>query len=209
MALTASKTNKQYDPIPSGNHVARLYQIIHIGTIKTTWQGKEQMSDKVRLTFELCNEKKAFNEGEEPRPYSISREFSFYMSSKANLRKFVEGMIGTALDEDEAATFDLEGLLGEECLLNVVHVEKDGNTYANIQGASPLPKGMTAPPLYNEKKLIDVNTATQEEIDALPDFLKDKIKSSEEYDRRFRSTATNAGDATIDPSTITPDDNPF
>lgn len=186
MALHAPKTTKNFDPVPAGNHVARLYQIIHIGTVKTVWNNQEKLTDKVRLTFELCNEKKVFKEGEEAKPFSISREFSFYMSAKANLKKFVEGMIGTALDEDEAATFDLEALLGEPCLLNVVHVVKGDNTYANVQAATPLPKGMIAPALTNEKVVIDVNTATQEQIDALPEFLSDKIKSSEEYDKRFR-----------------------
>lgn len=190
MTLTAPK-GKAFDPVPAGSHVARLYQIVHIGTIKTSWQGKETMTDKVRLTFELCNETKVFKEGEEARPFSISREFSFYMSRKANLRQFVEGMIGTMLDEDEAATFDLEKLLGQECLLNVVHTvsKANGQTYADIKTASPLPKGMTAPAIYNAAKLIDVNTATPEQIDELPEFLRDKMKGSDEYDRRFNPDA--------------------
>jgi hypothetical protein len=64
-----------------------------------------------------------------------------------------EGFMGTKLHDDEAYNFNLEDLLGDVCLLNVVHTEKDGNTYANIQGASPLPKGITAPELFNDKRL--------------------------------------------------------
>jgi hypothetical protein len=45
---------------------------------------------------------------------------------------------------------------------------------------------MEAPAMYNKGVLVDVNTATQDEIDTLPDFIKDKIKGSEEYDKRFR-----------------------
>jgi len=56
--------------------------------------------------------------------------------------------------------------------------------------------------MYNSVKLVDVNTATQEEIDALPEFLKDKIKSSEEYAKRFRQ-----GEGTS--ATSNPDDNLF
>jgi hypothetical protein len=208
MTLTASKSEKKSDPVPAGNHVARLYQILHIGTIKTGFKDKEgvdESADTVRLTFELCNERKVFKEGDEAKPLSVSRDFSFYMSPKANLRKFVEGMIGTVLDEDEAATFDLEGLLGEDCLLNVVHkTSKAGNIYALISGASPLPKGMICPDLYNPKKLIDVNATTQEEIDALPEFLRDKIKSSNEYDLRFRSHSDEAPK-----DNVSPDDIPF
>lgn len=183
--LTAPKT-KSFDPVPKGNHVARLYQIIHIGTVPTTWQGEQKMTDKVRLTFELCNERKAFKEGEPEKPYSVSREFTFSMGKKASLRSFIEGFGGTALHDDEAYSFDIEKLLGEACLLNVVHAERDGATYANIAGASPLPKGMDAPELFNDATLIDVNSTPFEDIEALPDFLKDKIKSSEEYAARVR-----------------------
>lgn len=202
MTLNAPK-GKSFEPVPAGSHVARLYQIVNIGTVTTEWQGKKSQTPKIRFTFELCNERKAFKEGDEPKPYSISREFSFWMTRKANLRQFVEGLIGTTLDEEEAATFNIEGLLGEDCLLNVVHTEaKNGNTYADIKSASPLPKGLKAPALFNEAKLIDVNTASAEEIDELPEFLRDKIKSSEEYDKRFRQE----GDETPE---VTKDDIPF
>lgn len=178
------------DPTPKGNHTARLYQIIHLGHVSYEWQGQTKTQDKVRLNFELCNEKKVFNEGEEPRPYSISREFGFNMSPKGKLRPFIEGMLGVALHDDEAYSFDLEGLLGEACLLNVIHEERNGNTYANIQSASQLPKGMKAPPLFNDAKLIDVNTATNDEIDALPKFIGEKMRSSQEWQDRFNKQPT-------------------
>jgi hypothetical protein len=92
--------------------------------------------------------------GDEPRPWSVSREFGFSMHAKSKLRPFVEGMIGTALFDKEADNFEFESLLGQECLRNVVHDEKNGSVYANIVGASPLPKGMDAPALVNETRMI-------------------------------------------------------
>lgn len=178
---------KQFAPTPKGNHIARLYQIFHFGHVPTEYQGEKNQTDQVKLTFELCNEKKVFKEGEDPRPYSIStRDLTYSLGKKANLRKLVEGMIGVSLTDDEAYAFDIEQLIGTACLLNVVHTTKDQNTYANIQGASPLPKGMDAPPLFNEAKIVDVDSATLEQIDALPDWVKDKFKMSDEFDKRFR-----------------------
>lgn len=174
-----------HDPVPKGNHVARLYSIIHIGTVEYTWQGKVNKSDKIRLTFELCNAKKVFKEGDAPKPYSISREFGYSMGKKGKLRPFIESMIGTALSDAEAYAFDPEQLMGEPCLLNVVHEMKDGSTYSNIASASPLPDGMTAPELFNKKQFVSSETSTKEEIATLPDFLQMKIKESEEYRRRF------------------------
>ena len=192
MALTAPK-GKSSEPAPKGNHVARLYQIIHIGTNDFEYMGETKSSDKIRLTFELCNERKAFKEGDEPRPWSVSREFGFSMHAKSKLRPFVEGMLGAPLFDKEADNFDFESLLGQECLLNVVHDEKNGSVYANIAGASPLPKGMDAPALANETKMIDVNTASFEEIEALPGFIREKMQSSDEFKGRVKHAENMAG----------------
>lgn len=175
------------DPIPAGNHVARLYQLIYLGTVPTTWKGEEKLLNKVRLNFELCNELKEFKEGEGERPYSIGQEFTFSMGPKANLRKFVEGMTGSKFTDEEAYGFDLDSVMGSACLLNVVHVESNGNTYANVQNASPLPKGMTAPKQYNDSKIYDVNTTSYAELDSLPDFITNKMYSSVEYKARVEN----------------------
>jgi hypothetical protein len=188
MTLPLPPKAKAFDPVPAGNHVARLYKITYVGTVWTEWKGEKKQTPQISITFELCNETKVFKEGEGARPLSISTGFITYsMGKKAKLRAFIEGMIGTVLDEEEAGNFNLEQLLGESCLLNVVHNESNGNLYANIKGLSPLIKGMTAPEIHNKPLTQDVNTMSQEAIDELPDFIKDKMKSSEEYDKRFRT----------------------
>ncbi len=50
---------------------------------------------------------------------------------------------------------------------------------------SPLPKGMDAPEQVNESKMIDVNTASLEEIEALPSFIREKMQSSDEFKGRI------------------------
>jgi hypothetical protein len=59
------------------------------------------MTDKIRLTFELCNETKEFRKGEGEKPFSISCEFTYSLGSKGNLRPFVEGMTGTKMVDGE------------------------------------------------------------------------------------------------------------
>ena len=207
MAMTPPKPKSTYEPVPAGTHVARLYQIIHLGTSSFEFKGETKQSDKVRLTFELPNELREFKEGEGQKPMSISREFGFSMGKKSHLRPFVEGILGTALHDEEAYAFDIEKLLGEACLISVVHEPgKDGNTYAAIASASALMRGMEAPAAINEAKVIDVNTATQEEIDALPEFIRNKMKASDEYKARF----TDGADIQMEPKdNINPEDVPF
>ena len=195
MTLTPPKKT-QFEVVPAGNHVARLYEIIHIGTILTVGQYGEKMQDKIRLTFELCNEKKEFKAGEGEKPFSISREFTYSFHSKGLLRPFVDGMTGTKMRDDEFP--DLEALLGEACLLNVVHDTKGDATYANIQNASPLARGMDAPPLFNKTRALDINSIPFDELDTLPEFIQKKMKSSEEYAGRLQHSANMGQVAEVD-----------
>jgi hypothetical protein len=182
--MKAKQPERTYELVPAGNHFARLYSIVHIGTNSFEYMRETKKSDKVRLTFELSNERKVFKEGEEAKPFSISREFGLTMGQKSNLRPFVESFIGTSLSDEEAYGFDLEDLLKIPCLLNVVHAEKGDKVFANIKSATPLPKGMEAPVPVNAHSIVDVDTSSFDEIEKLPDFLKEKIKSSEEYKAR-------------------------
>lgn len=166
------------DPVPAGSHVGKLYQFLHLGTIEG---GKFGPKDTIRLTFELPEETKVFKEGEDPKPLVISREFSNSMGPKASLRKFVESMVGVSLTEDEAAGFDLQGLIGENCLLNVVHEKTGENTYANIASVSPLLKNMAKPKAFNEPVFFDINQFDLDTFTALPEFLRKKIESTQEY----------------------------
>jgi hypothetical protein len=94
-------------------------------------------------------------------------------------------MLGVALRDEEAYAFDVEKLLGEPCLVSITHSEKDGNIYANVQGIAPMMRGVSAPDIFNKPRLIDVNTATQEEIGTLPEFIRNKMQTSDEYKARF------------------------
>lgn len=182
---TATVSNTTVELTPKGNHVARFVELVNIGTIPTTWQGEERLTHKVRMTFELCNERKEFKDGEGEKPYRISREFTYTMAPKGYLRPFIEGMIGASLTDEEAGSFELWNQLGMACLISVVHEEaNNGKIYANIHGVSPLPKGMEAPEQFNESRFIDVETITEEEIETLPEFLRVKMKNSEEWKSR-------------------------
>jgi hypothetical protein len=46
---------------------------------------------------------------------------------------------------------------------------------------------MEAPELFNETRLVDINSSPWEEINALPDFILKKMYSSEEYSNRGRA----------------------
>jgi hypothetical protein len=62
----------------------------------------------------------------------------------------------------------------EAAKLVAEQLKKNANTYSNIQGASPLPKGMMAPEIVNEKPSLDINDIPYADIEKLP--LKDVLQ---------------------------------
>lgn len=181
--MQAPKSEQTFEPAPAGNHVARLYSIINIGTIEEEYAGETKQINKIRFTFELCNKKKVYKDGEPEKPIAIGAEFTFSMGAKANLRKFVEGMLGKKLTDAEANELQVESLLGHACLLNVIHkTSKTGNLYALVQNASPLPEGIEAPAQANENFLLGYgDTWDQAKFALLPNFIKDKMMLSAQY----------------------------
>lgn len=181
MPIIAENNGSNFTLIPAGNHIARCYQMIQIGTVvekSGIYAGKE--SHKVRLTWETPDEQHDFGKG--LQPFSISKEFTLSMNEKATLRKMLESWRGKAFTEDEAKAFDITVLLGKACMLNVIHkTSAQGKTYAEISSISALPKGFECTKQINPSSLLSFDEWSETVFSTLPDFLKEKIKSSKEY----------------------------
>ena len=190
MSIIAQQTNNSAgQTVPAGTHVARCYQIIHIGTVPDTFQGEDRLVDKVRLVFELPLETADFGKGEQP--FSIGRDFTNSRHEKSALRAFIQSWLGKAMTDSEAYKFDVGTLLGKEAMVSVMHREANtGRTYADLKGASPLAKGMTCPPQVNAAFLLDYDS---EDFDLrfkmLPEWLQNKVSSSAEFSQRLDNAA--------------------
>jgi hypothetical protein len=180
-AKTSAKSN--YQPVPSGNHVARAIQMIELGTISYEWQGEKKSLHKVRITWELPLETKVFHEEKGEQPFVISKEYTLSMHEKSNLRKDLESWRGQPFTEKEAESFDITKLLEKPCMINIVHTHKDGNTYANVVGITPLPKGMVCPPQVNPTFVLSYDEFDFNKFDGLPQFMKDKMMATPEFQR--------------------------
>lgn len=211
MPTTAPKSEKRFTLAPEGTHVARCVTFIHIGTNMDEYKGEPREFNKIRLTFELPNETKVFKEGEAAKPLVTSQEYTLSMAPKANLRKLVEGIIGTALQDAEAEAFDVESLVGMTCLIAIKHKTSGaGNTRAEIATAMPLLKGSVAPAQVNPSKILSYSNWSEELFEAQPDFIKDKIKTSNEYKAMKAGKRTAAvANGEYPAEEINPEDIPF
>lgn len=220
MPTTAPKPKSTYTPAPEGTHLARCFQMIQIGTIQEEYMGKPKMMNKVRLSFELPMKTKVWKEGEPAKPLVIHKEYTFSMAEKSNLRKLIEGIIGTTLIDSEAFAFDVEHIVGKPCLINIKHkTSAKGNVRDEIASASPLMEGQTCPPQFNQTNILTYSNWDEDKFSFLPDFIKEKMMESTEFKGRLtqgekdmikelRENA-NAPQVPHDPSNISPDDIKF
>jgi len=181
MSIIAENKGGDFVLIPAGNHIARCYGMIQIGTVKEEtgiYAGKE--THKVRISWETPHECHDFGKG--MQPFAIHKEFTLSMNEKATLRKMLESWRGKAFNEIEAEKFDITKLLGKPCMINVIHkTSGKGSTYPDISSLATLPKGLLCPDQVNQTMELSFDNWNQVIFDSLPDFVKDKIKKSKEY----------------------------
>lgn len=183
MAIIAEDKGKTFKKIEPGTYAARCYSMIEIGTITETIQGKTVTHKKVNLSWEFPTELETFNADKGPEPFSISKKYTLSMNEKASLRKDLESWRGRPFTKEEAEKFDITKLIGAECMLSVIHKQsEDGSkTYANISSIARMPKGMKCDPQINPTKVLEFDNFDWNVFNSLPDYLKDMIKSSQEY----------------------------
>jgi len=209
MSITATSTGTKRELIPADTYVARCYSMVHIGTNEEVILGETKRMNKVRLTWELPNEKREFDGVE--KPLVISKEYTLSMHEKSNLRKDLENWRGKGFSEDEAKAFDITKLLGVPCMLSVVHaVSKSGDKYNKIGSISKLMKGMECPEQFNQSFEFNyTDNFSDEAVDKFPDFIKDKIKSSDEYRELKAGVTDNEPDESQPDNEPESDDLPF
>jgi hypothetical protein len=206
MAIHATNSGVKRDPIPAGNYAARCYQMIEIGTVEEQTKFGLKKMKKVRIGWELPTELKVFKEENGEQPLVISQEYTLSMNKKANLRKMLASWRGKDFTDEEAKSFDITKLIGAKCMLNIIHKPSaDGSTvYENIGSISPIPKGMRVPDAISKIQLLEYDNFNWGLCETLPDFIKNKVKSSEEFASMQQPNHTNT------PSEAEPiDDLPF
>jgi hypothetical protein len=183
--ITAKSTSTIVsEPIPAGTYLARCYSMVHLGTHDDEYQGRAKKTNKVRITWELPTELKVFNPDKGEQPMVVSKEFTLSMAEKANLRAFLTSWRGKPFTAEEASSFDITKLLGVPCQLSIIHEpgKKDpSRIYERISSISSVMKGVTCPPQINPTFVFSLETFDPNAFAALPDWLKDIVRDSDEY----------------------------
>lgn len=186
MSLTLSAEDKAFELPPAGTFAARCCHVIDLGTQQVDYQGQTKSLHKIVLAWVLPDELKT-----DGTPFVVGRRFTASLHEKAALRQFLEAWRGRAFTPEELKAFALPKLINAPCLLNIVHAERDGKTYADIKGASPLPKGMQPPVPVSDPIVFDIaDPATWPAFERLTKRQQEAIAASPEWQSRHQQGAS-------------------
>ena len=131
MAVIVRDNGKDFERIEPGLHHAVCSHVIDLGLQDTKYGPKH----KIAICFEL--EEKM----QDGRPFMQSKIYGASLNEKANLRHDLESWRGKKFADAEIGGFDVEVLVGVNCMLNIVEEVKGDKTYTNISAVIKCPSG--------------------------------------------------------------------
>lgn len=133
-----SATTGAFELCPAGTQRLVCVDILDHGVVASQYSGKERLQHKISIRWQSEYRMKTGKR----LPYVVQKRYTFSMHEKSTLRKDVSAWRGTPFTDEQAATFDLEKLLGRTCLGNVAHERKARGVFAEVVSLMPLARGM-------------------------------------------------------------------
>lgn len=181
MGLVISENGGNRLPlIDEGTYTAVCYAVIDMGMQKNEKYGS--FAKNVAIIWELLDCMVEIDGKEEPRIFT--QVYTASLNEKATLRQHLAAWRGRDFTGEELVAFDLRNIIGTACLIQIIHSEKNGTTYANLASIMALPKSTPKPVMTMEPILFDLDTSPLSEIDKLPKWIANKIRASETYKAR-------------------------
>jgi len=133
--IIAKGSSGKFEPCPAGVQHAVCCDVVDLGLLETQWGAKHKIDVRWQTAETMADGK----------PYLVNKRYTLSLNEKANLRHDLEAWRGRAFTEAEILGFDVEKLIGVNCLLNVVHkAGNKGGTFANVVSIMPLAKKMAS-----------------------------------------------------------------
>lgn len=135
---TAGSDSASFTPAPEGVHQAVCVDVIDKGMVETKgFNGappkKKHMVSIAWQIDELRDDGKRF---------LVYRRYTLSLNEKASLRKDLESWRGRKFTRDEEMGFDVETVIGANCMLNIQHNQSGDKVYANVVSVMPKHKSM-------------------------------------------------------------------
>jgi hypothetical protein len=189
MSFIVEDKGGNFERCPAGMHLGRCYRIVDLGTQKSEYMGQVKYLHKIMVGWEIhgTDDSGKTIQMKDGRPFAIFKNYTLSWSEKANLRLDLQSWRGKSFTQEEMRKFDLKNVLGAWCMLNVIErAGQNGNTYANVDGITPVPsmiKQNGLPEAVNPNEIFNLQTPDMAIFANFSDHLKAKITASPEWER--------------------------
>src|SRR5688572_6383173 len=112
--MVSGSDTKQFTPAPEGTHQAVCVDVIDKGLLPNPFK-EGALQKKVDLAWQLSETR------DDGKRFVVFKRYTASLNDKATLRHDLEGWRGRPFTAAELEGFDLENVIGKNCLLNVVH----------------------------------------------------------------------------------------
>jgi len=135
--IATAGDSKSYTPAPEGTHQAVCVDVIDIG-LKPNQYREGAQQHKIDIAWQIDETR------DDGKRHVLYKRYTLSLNEKATLRHDLESWRGKPFTRDEEMGFDVESVIGANCLINVQHKKAaDGSkTFANVVSVMPLIKGM-------------------------------------------------------------------
>ncbi len=174
MPIIAKSSGSQFIPAPAGTWAAVCVDVEDLGMLEVTFGGKNKTQHKIRIVWQI-SEVKSDN-----KPYTASKRYTLSLHEKSTLRKDLESWRGRKFTPVESEGFDVETVLSVPCMLNIIHEEKQGETYANVTAVMKLPKGMESLSPRDYVRKCDRKAEAIAEVAPVEETYDDQFRVSDE-----------------------------
>lgn len=174
--MIVSNSGGSFTPCPAGSHIAICIGYVDLGTQNETFEGKQKIQRKLRIMWELCEEKR-----DDGKLFTTGKTYTNSLGDRASLRKHLESWRSRPFTPEELKGFNLDNIVGKPCLLTIVHKAKqDGSIGDSIGGISPLHRSMPVPSQVNPSTVFDIDKWDNAKFEKLPAWMQAKILESPE-----------------------------
>jgi len=178
MSMIVSE-NEKVELLEEGVYKAICHAVIDIGSQYS--EQYDKWNKKVIVIWELPDVLSMDKDNVEFSK-KMSREYTAFLGERTNLEKDLTAWRGKAFTPEEKQGFNLLSLLGVGCQMQIVHKEKNGKKFTNINSILALPKGTVIEP-YEEPYYFDIDDMNSwKNLKRIPDWIKDKIKKNQDYE---------------------------
>lgn len=185
------KSGSSLPPMEAGTYPAVCVGVVDLGEQYS--ETFKKYSDKLLVIWEIPSQTIEIDGEQKPR--WLSKDFSASLHEKSNLYQTLVSWRGKSFTEQELAVdgngfmqFSVLDMLGTGCFLQVIVEERDSGTYNRITSVIALPAGMEAPATQTPLLAFDMDAWDDETFNALPEWVRNRIKKSTQYQKLHAPT---------------------